>query len=92
MNGLVNHGLQLRIKRSVERLFTGSCKTPFSRIGKDLLRLGFIETGADPVAIAMENRSAELYLEVERDEGECVHSYLVLSFNEKAKKQRRFRW
>jgi hypothetical protein len=80
------------MKRNVERLFTGSSNIPITSVEKELIRLGFIETGADPVAIAMENRTSELYLEIELDNSRYVHSYLVLSFGEKAKKQRRFRW
>lgn len=89
---MVNTGQQLRMKRHVERLFTGSCSTPLSRLEKELLVLGFAEVGADPVAVAMENRAMELYLEVELDGSGCIHSYLVLPFSEKAKKQRKFRW
>ena len=89
---MVNTGQQLRMKRNVERLFTGSNRTPLSRIEKDLIRLGFVETGADQVAVAMENQPMELYLEIELDDSKCIHSYLILSFAEKTKKQRKFRW
>ena len=50
------------MKRHVERLFTGSCRTPLSRLEKELLVLGFAEVGADPVAVAMENRAMECTL------------------------------
>jgi hypothetical protein len=80
------------MKRHVERLFTGNCKTPLSRIEKELLKRGFVETGADPVAVAMENHAMELYLEIELGDSRCIHSYLVVPFSEKAKKQRKFRW
>jgi hypothetical protein len=89
---MVNPGQQLRTKRNVERLFTSTCKTPVSKLERELFNLGFIETGADPVAIAMENRTMELYLEIELDDLQCIHGYQVLSFVEKAKKQRKFRW
>ena len=42
--------------------------------------------------MAMEHRRDELYLEISLDEKYCVHSYLLLTFEEKNKKQRKFRW
>lgn len=89
---MVNAGQQLRMKRNVERLFTGSCGMSLSLLEKELLIWGFVEVGADPVAVALENRAMELYLEIALDDSRCVHSYLILSFTEKTKKQRKFRW
>ncbi len=89
---MVNKGQQLRTKRKTERLITGSCNLPLYRIEKDLASLGFIQTGADPIAIAMEHPKDELYLEIWLDESRCIHSYLLIPFEEKNKKLRKFRW
>jgi hypothetical protein len=89
---MVNKGQQLRTKRKTERLITGGCNLPLYRIEKELGDIGFIELGADPIAIAMEHRPHELYLEIGLDEGRCVHSYLLVTLEEKNKKQRKFRW
>jgi hypothetical protein len=89
---MVNKGHQLRTKRKTERLITGSCNLPLYRIEKELGDIGFTQTGADQVAIAMEHRPHELYLEILLDEGRCIHSYLLITFEEKNKKQRKFRW
>jgi hypothetical protein len=91
-NKMVNKGHQLRTKRKTERLITGSCNLPLYRIEKDLGDIGFTQLGADQVAIAMEHRPHELYLEILLDEGRCIHSYLLVTFEEKNKKQRKFRW
>jgi hypothetical protein len=89
---MVNAGQQHRMKRSVERLFSGSCHTPLVRLERELLKRGFVETGADQVAVAMENVPMELYLEIELEGSRCIHSYLIVSFEEKEKKRRKFRW
>jgi hypothetical protein len=89
---MVNKGHQLRTKRKTERLITGNCNLPLYRIEKDLGDIGFTQLGADQIAIAMEHRPHELYLEILLDEGHCVHSYLLVTFEEKNKKQRKFRW
>jgi hypothetical protein len=89
---VVNKGQQLRTKRKTERLITGSCSIPLNRIEKDLADIGFTQLGADQVAIALEHHSHELYLEILLDEGRCIHSYLLVTFDEKNKKQRKFRW
>jgi hypothetical protein len=89
---MANKGLQLRTKRKTERLITGSCNLPLHRIEKELGDMGFTQLGADQVAIAMEHRTHELYLEILLDEGHCIHSYLLVTFEEKDKKKRKFRW
>ena len=89
---MVNTGQQHRMKRSVERLFTGSCHMPLIRLEREFLKRGFVETGADQVAVAMENVPMELYLEIELEGTRCIHSYLIVSFEEKEKKRRKFRW
>ena len=89
---MVNTGQQHRMKRSVERLFTGSCHRPLTGLQRELLKRGFVETGADQVAVAMENVPMELYLEIELEGTRCIHSYLIVSFEEKEKKRRKFRW
>ena len=89
---MVNKGQQLRTKRKTERLISGSCNLPLYRIEKELSDIGYIQSGGDQVAIAMEHRPHELYLEILLDEGRCIHSYLLVPFEEKDKKQRKFRW
>jgi hypothetical protein len=89
---MVNKGNQLRTRRKTERLITGSCNLPLNRIEEELAGIGFFQIGADPVTLAMEHRRDELYLEISLDEKYCVHSYLLLTFEEKNKKQRKFRW
>ena len=89
---MVNIGDQLRTKRKTERLISGSCWLPLYRIEKVLTDIGFTQLGADPIAIAMEHRPHELYLEIGLDEDRCVHSYLLVTFEEKNKKQRKVRW
>ena len=89
---VVNKGNQLRTRRKTERLISGSCSLPLLQIEKDLAEIGFSQLGADPVTLAMEHRPDELYLEISLDENHCIHSYLLVTFEEKKKKQRKFRW
>jgi hypothetical protein len=89
---MVNRGQQLRTRRKTERLISGSCNLPLNRIEKELSDIGFTQSGGDQVAIAMEHIPHELYLEILLDEGRCIHSYLLVTFEEKNKKQRKFRW
>jgi hypothetical protein len=92
MMSMVNKGHQLRTKRAVERLITGNHRMPLVRIEKELALLGFTELGADPIAVAFEHKPHELYLEIYLDDARAIHSYLLVTFNEKNKKQRKFRW
>ncbi|HUH78382.1 MAG TPA: hypothetical protein VLY83_00645 [Methanoregula sp.] len=89
---MVNRGWQLRMKRTVERLFKDSCNRPLRGIERALVPLGFREVGADPVAIAFEHPEMELYLEIGLGDARCVHSYLLVTFEEKGRKRRKFRW
>jgi hypothetical protein len=89
---MMNKGNQVRTKRKTERLISGSCTLPLQSIEKELADIGFVQLGADPVTLAMEHRRDELYLEIGLDEKRCIHSYLLIPFEEKNKKQRKFRW
>lgn len=89
---MVNKGWQLRMKRLVERLVTRERRLPLSKLEKDLLALGFVEVGADQVAMAFEHIAMELYLELELDDRCCIHSYFMVPFDEKEKRQRKYRW
>lgn len=89
---MVNLGWQLRMKRLVERLVTSHRRMPVIRLNKDLSALGFVELGADQVAIAFEHRIMELYLEIELDDERKIHSYFIVPFAEKEKKRRKYRW
>ena len=89
---MVNRGWQLRMKRLVERLVTGNRKKPVFRLEKELHALGFVELGADQVAVAFEHNIMELYLEIELDDDRAIHSYFIVPFEEKEKKRRKYRW
>jgi hypothetical protein len=89
---MVNKGWQLRMRRLVERLVTSHRREPVSRLEKDLHALGFVELGADQVAVAFEHASMELYLEIELDDDRHIHSYFIVPFEEKEKKRRKYRW
>ncbi len=91
-NEMVNKGWQLRMKRLVERLVTGSRRVPVHKLEKELHALGFVELGADQVAVAFEHRAMELYLEIELDDSRLIHSYFIVPFEEKEKKRRKYRW
>lgn len=89
---MVNKGHQLRMKRIVERLFSESCSKPVSGLEKELLKLGFIQTGGDLLALQFENNVFGLFLEILLDEKRCVHSYRVVPLAERAVQQQKFRW
>jgi hypothetical protein len=88
---MVNKGQQFRMKRIVERLFTESCM-PLPALEKELLKLGFIQTGGDLLALKFENMVFSLFLEILLDENRCVHSYRVVPLEEKDGRQQKFRW
>jgi len=90
-SGMVNAGWQLRMRRHAERLISSHRRLPVQKVEKELAALGFVELGADQVAVAFEHRTMELYLEVELDEGK-IHSYFIVPFEEKEKKRRKYRW
>lgn len=89
---MVNKGWQLRMKRHVERLISSHSREPMRKVEKELHALGFAELGADPVAVAFEHVFMELYLEIELDDNHTIHSYFIVPFEEKEKKQRKYRW
>jgi len=89
---MVNKGWQLRMKRHVDRLVTSNRRAPVSKLEKDLHALGFVELGADQVAVAFEHVAMELYLEIELDDERHIHSYFIVPFEEKEKKRRKYRW
>jgi len=89
---MVNKGHQLKTKRNAERLITGNRRSPLARIEKELAWIGFTEIGADPIAVAFEHKADELYLEIFVDDDRHIHSYLLVTFEEKKKKQRKYRW
>ena len=89
---MVNAGWQLQMKRRVERLISTNRRYPISRVEKELHALGFIELGADQVAVAFEHTTMELYLEINLDDDRAIHSYFIVPFAEKDKKRRKYRW
>ncbi len=80
------------MKRLVERLITGNRRVPLNKLEKELHALGFVELGADQVAVAFEHRAMELYLEIGLDDSRLIHSYFIMPFEEKDKKRRKYRW
>jgi hypothetical protein len=48
---------------------------------------GCIESGANPIPIAMEHRPEEIYPEIGRDKDHSIDSYLLVTFEKKNKKQ-----
>jgi hypothetical protein len=89
---MVNKGWQLRMKRLVERLITGNRRAPLRKLEKELSALGFVELGADQVAVAFGHEAMELYLEIGLDDSRLIHSYFIVPFEEKEKKRRKYRW
>lgn len=89
---MVNKGWQLRMKRIVERLISTSRRYPVKRVEKELSALGFVELGADQVAVAFEHVMMELYLEIALDGEGAIHSYIIVPFEEKEKQRRKYRW
>jgi hypothetical protein len=89
---MVNKGWQLHMQRLVERLVTSNRKAPVHKLEKELHALGFVELGADQVAVAFEHVLMELYLEIGLDDNRCIYSYFIVPFEEKKKKRRKYRW
>jgi hypothetical protein len=89
---MVNTGQQLRVRRAVERLFAKSSSKPVAGFEMDLAKLGFVQTGGDPIILAFENPVVELALEITLGVGQLVHSYQVMSFAERTKRQQKFRY
>jgi hypothetical protein len=89
---MVNKGQQLRMKRLVERIFTKSCRKAVAGFEKELAGLGFAQTGGDQIALSFEHPFFELLLEITLDAGRCVHSYRIITFEEKNKRQQNVRW
>lgn len=55
-------------------------------------RTGFCPDGGDPVILAFENPAVELSLELTLGTGQLVHSYEVLTFEERTRRQQKFRY
>ena len=60
------------------------------RIENDVAGIGVTQQCADQIALAMEHKADELYLEIGLDDNRCIHSYLLLTFEEKNKRHRKF--
>lgn len=89
---MVNRGQQLRVRRAVERLFAKGSRKPAAGFEMELAGLGFVQTGGDPVILAFENPAVELSLELTLGTGQLVHSYEVLTFEERTRRQQKFRY
>ncbi|NVO67273.1 hypothetical protein [Methanofollis tationis] len=89
---MVDRDYQIGMMKTAESILDAAEGRSLESIEQDLAGLGFAEIGADPAAVAMEQREQELYLEIDLDPGRKVHGYVLIPFEEKAQKQERFRW
>jgi len=89
---MVDRDYQTGMMKTAESILDAAEGRPLESIERDLAGLGFVEIGADPAAVAMEQKDLELYLEIEIDPGGAVHSYVLIPFKEKLQKQEPFRW
>lgn len=89
---MVDRNYQIGMMKTAESILDAAEGRSLESIERDLAGLGFAEIGADPAAVAMEQREMELYLEIELDPGRKVHGYVLIPFDEKVQKQERFRW
>lgn len=80
------------VKEKTEELFDTMPNDSFADIEKELLSLGFIQMGSDPVSAEFQHTGMGLMLDVEFDEEGAVHGYELLTNEEIEKKQRKFRW
>jgi len=84
--------MQVALMERVEDLFNLNDADQVREIERKLTEYGFVQKGADPAVLAMEHAGLELFIEIELDEDGRVHAYTLLPFDERAKKQERFRW
>ncbi|MDK2974295.1 MAG: hypothetical protein PWP08_666 [Methanofollis sp.] len=89
---MVERDDQTGMMKTVESILDAAGGRPLESIERDLAGLGFVQVGADPTAVAMEQKDRELYLEIEIDPEGAVHSYVLIPFDEKLQKQEPFRW
>jgi len=88
---MVDREYQIGMMKTAESILDAAEGRPLESIERDLAGLGFVEIGADPAAVAMEQKDLELYLEIEIDPGGAVHGYVLIPFEEKLQKQEPFR-
>ena len=88
----VDRDCQIGMMETADSILDAAEGRALESIERDLAGLGFAEIGADPAAVAMEQREQELYLEIELDPDGRVHGYVLIPFEEKAQKQEPFRW
>jgi hypothetical protein len=89
---MVDRDYQIGTMKTVESILDAAEGRPLGSLERDLAGLGFTEIGADPAAVAMEQREQELYLEIGLDADGKVHGYVLIPFDEKVQKQEPFRW
>jgi hypothetical protein len=89
---MVDKETQVALMDRVEELFNLNEADQLREIERKLTEFGFVQEGADPAALAMVHRPLELFIEIGIDEEGRVHGYELLPFEERAKKQERFRW
>jgi 6-phosphofructokinase len=80
------------IKKKTEALFEKCQKDKFPEIETELIKLGYVQRGADPASAEFHHTGAGLVLDVEFDEDGVIHSYELLTTEEMDEKQRKFRW
>jgi len=89
---MVNKGWQLRMRRLVERQICEHRQEPLRKITGTLAALGFVELGSDQVAVAFSHTMMELYLEIGLDDARRIQDYCIVSFEEKERQLRKYRW
>ncbi len=80
------------VKKKTEELFEKCSLEKFPEMEKELIKLGYIQRGADPASAEFQHTGAGLKLDVEFDEDGEIHSYELLTTEEMEEKQRKFRW
>lgn len=83
---------QTTIMKKTEVVLERYADAGMQEIELKLSELGFIQRDADPAVMVMEHPLAELFLEIEIDEDGQLHGYELLPFDERDKKQEKFRW
>ena len=83
---------RVEVKGKTEELFDTMPNDSFADIEKELLTLGFMQRGSDPVSAEFQHTGVGLMLDIEFDEEGAVHAYELLTTEEIEEKQRKFRW
>ncbi|MBN1432081.1 MAG: hypothetical protein JW931_04860 [Methanomicrobiaceae archaeon] len=80
------------VKKKTEELFQKCSLEQFTDMEKELIKLGYVQRGADPASAEFHHEGAGLLLDIEFEEDGLIHSYELLTTEEMKEKQRKFRW